>query len=65
VWAVAADLRAGRIDAARAVERLVDDAALRIGRAVTPAQRAEMRAALLKVAGADPWLSARLRDLES
>jgi hypothetical protein len=61
---VAADLRAGRIDAAEAARRLIEDVAKRrIGGHLSAGQRKELESLLADVVERDPNLSARLSRL--
>jgi len=65
VAAVAAELRAGRIDATDAVERLLDRAvASHTAAALSPEQREGLRAHLRRVLAEDPSLIALTKDLE-
>ena len=61
---VVADLRAGRIDAAEAVDRLVARAMERVPPGVTEAGRAELEAFLREQLAEDPTLSEMVEDLE-
>lgn len=61
---VADDLRAGRIDAAQAVDRLVQRALEAAPEALPPAARAELEAHLRRALAEDPSLSALTKDLE-
>lgn len=65
VRAVADDLRAGRIDATQAVERLVERALEGVAtEALPPAARAELEAQLRRAIADDPNLAALTKDLE-
>jgi hypothetical protein len=62
IQAIAAELRAGRINAAQASHRLIDDVInRRLGGALTPALERKLRSILAEVLGRDPALAARLR----
>jgi hypothetical protein len=63
--AVVAELRAGRIDAAGAVERLVTNALSQAGAsALPPLRRAELEALLREAVSSDPSLVQLRKDLE-
>ena len=65
VQRIAAQVRAGELDAARAVEQLVERA-MSSGAASTlaPAQRRELEALLRSAVESDPTLAAMVKDLE-
>lgn len=63
IRAIAEDLRAGRITAREAVERLVDRAVSRLGPAASPETAERARAALLDLASRDPYLAGKIRQI--